>query len=552
MGLIVKPNTFVPGTVIRSAEVNDNFDVIYNEFNGNINEANLTTLTGTVTWSLGTNVSAIAITKGAAGAGSLIDLTNAGTDPTIKINTTGTGLDIRGTATTWQVTKAGAATFASITVGSINSAGDISADGNIKWKSGTANYATLDHANAAPRTYTYPDADGHVPILPNPATTETGSGAIVRASSPTIATPTIADFTNANHNHENAAGGGQLSITAATTGTLPVTRGGTGLITVVQGDILYASAADTLSRLAKDANATRYLSNTGAGNNPAWAQVDLTNGVTGVLPVANGGTGVVAAFTAGSVIFSDGTKLDQDNANFFWDNANNRLGIGTNSPLRSLHISGSNVSQIFLQDTNAAAGSQCFRINSIGGSFNIQLGDQATGGAEGPISPFTITRSGTDVTTISQWVNLSGGIHSVLADVHRKRTGNNTGDYQEIVFDETIANDGTTNIGSFTVSDDDGAIVIIEGVDRSGGSHATAVSRQFAVYKKAGAGNLTWTAAADLSVTANGGDTGLSFSITPANDTVDTNTVTITATGSDSGGNTDHHFVGVIRVSKTN
>lgn len=57
-----------------------------------------------------------------------------------------------------------------------------------------------------------------------------------------------------------------------------------------QGDLIYGSAIDTLSALAKDTNATRYLSNTGVTNNPAWAQVNLTNGVTGILPGANGGT----------------------------------------------------------------------------------------------------------------------------------------------------------------------------------------------------------------------------------------------------------------------
>lgn len=65
--------------------------------------------------------------------------------------------------------------------------------------------------------------------------------------------------------------------------------GGTGLSTYAQGDILYASATTTLSALAKDTNATRYLSNTGTSNNPAWAQIDLSNGVTGTLPAANGG-----------------------------------------------------------------------------------------------------------------------------------------------------------------------------------------------------------------------------------------------------------------------
>lgn len=63
----------------------------------------------------------------------------------------------------------------------------------------------------------------------------------------------------------------------------------------VQGDILYASAADTFSRLAKNTNASRYLSNTGTSNDPAWSQIDLTNGVTGTLPVGNGGTGQTTA-----------------------------------------------------------------------------------------------------------------------------------------------------------------------------------------------------------------------------------------------------------------
>jgi hypothetical protein len=63
----------------------------------------------------------------------------------------------------------------------------------------------------------------------------------------------------------------------------------------VQGDILYASASDVFSRLTKNSTATRYLANTGVDNVPAWDQINLANGVTGTLPVANGGTGQTTA-----------------------------------------------------------------------------------------------------------------------------------------------------------------------------------------------------------------------------------------------------------------
>jgi hypothetical protein len=66
----------------------------------------------------------------------------------------------------------------------------------------------------------------------------------------------------------------------------------------VQGDILYASSADNFARLPKNTTATRYLANTGTNNDPAWSQINLANGVTGTLPLGNGGTGQTTAQTA--------------------------------------------------------------------------------------------------------------------------------------------------------------------------------------------------------------------------------------------------------------
>lgn len=55
--------------------------------------------------------------------------------------------------------------------------------------------------------------------------------------------------------------------------------------------------------------------------------------------VQQGGTGTATQFTAGSVVFSTTSGVyTQDNANFFWDLGNHRLGIGTTAPLAPVQV----------------------------------------------------------------------------------------------------------------------------------------------------------------------------------------------------------------------
>jgi hypothetical protein len=43
---------------------------------------------------------------------------------------------------------------------------------------------------------------------------------------------------------------------------------------------------------------------------------------------------------AGAIQFSDGAAFASDDANLHYDNANNRLGVGTNAPAHTLHVDG--------------------------------------------------------------------------------------------------------------------------------------------------------------------------------------------------------------------
>jgi trimeric autotransporter adhesin len=101
---------------------------------------------------------------------------------------------------------------------------------------------------------------------------------------------------------------GVTGVTFPTSGTL-ATTGGANIPSIAQGDLLYGSATNVLSALAKDANATRYLSNTGSSNNPAWAQIALATGVSGQLPLANGGTNANLTASTGGIVYSGASAL---------------------------------------------------------------------------------------------------------------------------------------------------------------------------------------------------------------------------------------------------
>lgn len=124
-----------------------------------------------------------------------------------------------------------------------------------------------------------------------------------------------------------------VSGQALLVGDITFQAGSNITLTQVGQNITVASAGGGgLSSVVNDTNVTGVLSVGGT---------ILTLGWTGTLAVGRGGTGTATAFTPGSVIFAGaGGTYSQNNANFFWDNTNFRLGIGINLPLYTLDVNG--------------------------------------------------------------------------------------------------------------------------------------------------------------------------------------------------------------------
>jgi hypothetical protein len=75
---------------------------------------------------------------------------------------------------------------------------------------------------------------------------------------------------------------------------VPATAGGTGQTSYAVGDLLYADTTTTLAKLADVATGNALISG-GVGVAPSWGKIGLTTHVSGVLPVANGGTNASSA-----------------------------------------------------------------------------------------------------------------------------------------------------------------------------------------------------------------------------------------------------------------
>lgn len=172
------------------------------------------------------------------------------------------------------------------------------------------------------------------------------------------------------------------------------------------------------------------LTSAGTTTAPAWSASPTLTGLT------------LSGLTQGSLLFAGASGvISQDNANLFWDDSANRLGIGTASPGNKLHIlnsggvadilvhSSSSESQI-LSRASAASQRSVIRLQGSHTGFNgTQVGDGAcrlelwgSGEAANPHKYFFVVQPGANLMKLDVVNNGSGG--TVNAVMVWKNDGN--------------------------------------------------------------------------------------------------------------------------------
>ena len=250
-------------------------------------------------------------------------------------------------------------------------------------------------------------------------------------------------------------------ITNLETEVQPVTRGGTGVTSYTVGDILYASAADTLIKLSIGTAGIGNVLTTTSSSSFAWK------------PPTGGGTGLVESDTLEDVTSRGSTTTHQitfENTNTSINALGNVIVTG-NVTAMTFHGDGANLSGIVrvldfndnasritnLETSNGLIWSQVIVSNSSTITTGFTKGDLLYASADNQLTSLSLSTTEGHVLTansetgLPEWKAPTGGGGATVNNI--PESGGNTGI-------SNVNPQHTLHIGSNVVIDDTGADVV--------------------------------------------------------------------------------------------
>jgi fibronectin-binding autotransporter adhesin len=290
---------------------------------------------------------------------------------------------------------------------------------------------------------------------------------------------TFAQISSAQIYSANAATGITLTGTQFAISTVPAANGGTGQSSYTTGDLLYASGATALSKLAGVATGNVLLSG-GVATAPAWGKVGLATHISGTLAIGNGGTGLTATPTNGQLLIGNGTGytlagITAGTAISVTDGAGSisiaNTGVTSAVAGTGISVSGATGAVTFT-NTDLGSSQNIFKNIAVAGQSTIVAdtnNDTLTVVAGGGITlttddstdSLTVTNAGvTSIGGTANQITASASTGAVTLSLPATINVNTTGNADNVTGTVAIANGGTgattdsgarTNLGATTI-----------------------------------------------------------------------------------------------------